>query len=51
VTQGLDDLQVYFAHVYLRKKRVACEESEREEERDKYLCVELGRKLESFEEL
>ena len=37
------DLQVYFAHVYLRKKKLACEESERgrgdEDERDKYLCV------------
>jgi hypothetical protein len=50
-----DDLQVYFAHVYLRKKKLACEESERgrgdEDERDKYLCVILGRKYKSFEEL
>lgn len=47
-----DELQVYFAHVYLRKnnwhvKRV----TEDEGERDKYLCVELDRKLERFEEL
>ena len=46
------DLQVYLVHVYLRKigwcvRRVR----EDEEKRDEYCCVELGRKLESFEEL
>ena len=35
-----------------KKKKLAREESERERRReDKYLCVELGRKLECFEEL
>jgi hypothetical protein len=29
-----DDLQVCFAHVYLTKKEVACEESERDEEEE-----------------
>ena len=29
-----DDLQVYFAHVYLRQKQLACEESERGRRRE-----------------
>jgi hypothetical protein len=45
-----DDLQVCFAHVYLRKKK-RWRVRGTKKKRDKYLCVELGRKLESFEEL